>query len=381
MGTMKAPLACYLLAGCVCLVVAACGGSELDSAAVIRDTVAAGPYSVGVTTIELVDDSRPTEANHEYPGSDTRTLPVEVWYPADATGADPVRDAPLDTADAPYPLIVFSHGLSSNRLLSVSYTQHLASHGYVVAAPDYPLSNTSAPGGPRLIAVLEQPKDLSFVLDSLLAFNEEPAHALQGAIDGDRIGATGHSLGAMTSYMSVYGPDRDDRIDAVLPISIPGCFFADDFAADASVPILLLAGTNDLITPPVSSGQAFEIANPPRYLVEVHGADHTRFADVDLTDEFVVGGGVLANLGQGDFISDAIAAGDALGGGTDGCSLGANETSDPPIEGERQRELLRQTAVLFFDGYLMDDDDALEVLRDHLSEEVPQLSVRFESGE
>ncbi len=372
-------LAAAIVAG---LFLLACGnGGEHKSAATIFDSATQrGAYGVGVTTIELDDTTRATAANHEFAGSNDRKLTVEVWYPTAPQSGDENRDAQIDAEDVPYPLIVFAHGLSGNRRQSVQYTQHLASHGYIIAAPDFPLSFTGAPGGPRLNAVLEQPKDVSFVIDKMLEFNGEDGHRLNGSIDEDRIGVSGHSLGAMTSFMSIYGPDRDERIKAALPFATPGCFFADGFSGDVSVPVLFTTGTKDLITPPVSSDHVYDIANSPRYLVTIAGADHTRFADIDISDEVIVNQGILENIGQGDFMSDAISTGQALGGNLGTCALGGQPSSDALMEGERQREILRIVGTIFFDGYLRDDGDSVKFLRDGLASSVPEVTVQSDLG-
>jgi predicted dienelactone hydrolase len=246
--------------------------------------------------------------------------------------------------------------------------------------PNYPLSNLAAPGGPRLNAVLEQPKDVSFVIDEMLAFNDEADNRFEGAIDAERVGATGHSLGAMTTFMSVYGPDRDDRIKAALPFAIPGCFFPESYVADVSVPILFTSGTNDLITPPVSSDHGYEIARVPRYLVTIEGADHTRFAEADVADSEVVGSGGLENIGQGDFLADATEVGRLLNGVLASCGLGAGPGSDPLLDARRQREILRVLEVVFFDAYLTGDADSLDLL-EHLDELMPELSVQSDTDE
>src|SRR3990172_4593633 len=107
---------------------------------------AAGPFPVGVKTVTFVDASRPTPANGTFPGAPQRTLVTEIWYPALAAG----RDAPVDLSGAPYPIVVHSHGFLDNRNGEAYVGQHLASRGFVVAAPDYPLSNGGAPGGATL---------------------------------------------------------------------------------------------------------------------------------------------------------------------------------------------------------------------------------------
>jgi hypothetical protein len=73
---------------------------------------------------------------------------VAVWYP---TTASPARypytatfsgmvalDAPPSTAcGRPVPLVVFSHGNTGCGLQAIAFTEELARHGYVVAAPDH----------------------------------------------------------------------------------------------------------------------------------------------------------------------------------------------------------------------------------------------------
>ncbi len=363
------------------LLLGACASSSREpapGASTLEAATGRGAFGVGVTTFELVDTSRPTEASGEVPGTPERKLVVEVWYPAAPSDAEPEeRDAPLELRGAPYPLIVFAHGLSSFRRQSASYTQHLASHGYIVAAPDFPLSNLGTPGGPRLAAVLEQPEDVSFLIDRLLEFNDTDGHLLHGAIDADAIGLTGHSLGALTTLLTVYGPSRDPRVTAALAIASPGCFLTDDIAGDASVPLLVLGGSRDLLTPPASNRRAYEVANSPRYLVEIAGADHTRFADVDLDDTAVLNLALPA-LRASALATDATTVSQALGGDTGACQRDTAPSTDELLAPERQRELLRAFATPFFDAYLRGSDEAGAFLRDELPSLVPAARAEFE---
>ena len=55
------------------------------------------------------------------------------------------------SADGPFPLVVYSHGSGGLRFIASDYTEAIASHGYIVAAPDHTgntalerLSNTEA---------------------------------------------------------------------------------------------------------------------------------------------------------------------------------------------------------------------------------------------
>ena len=315
----------------------------------------AGRYGVGVTTLEVVDTSRPTAPNGTFPGSPERRMAVEVWYPAGAPGGEAARDAPLDGSGGPYPLIIFAHGVGSNRLLTASFTRHLASHGYVVAAPDFPLTSSSAPGGATLADLPSQPADVSFVIDRMLAFNEEPGNRFAGAINPDAIGLGGHSYGAFTSLLTAYGADRDARIKAVLPMAASGCVIDAAAVGDTSVPIMVMAGSADLIVPASESRVAYDLAHAPKYWVELTGGGHVRYADADIDDAAVV-------AGVRGLVERAVPTGpDAPR--IFGCAA-RNEPSGEPISIDRQHELMRAFATPFFDAYLKGSDEAKRFLQE-----------------
>src|SRR5262245_6636980 len=79
-----------------------------------------GRFPVGVTTADAVDGSR-----------GDRTLPTEIWYPARRTGRDV---APLPRR---FPLVLIAHGFCGSRLYYDYLATHLASWGFVIAAPDF----------------------------------------------------------------------------------------------------------------------------------------------------------------------------------------------------------------------------------------------------
>ena len=343
----------------------------------LEAAVERGRFGVGVTTLDLVDRSRPTEPNGEFPGSDQRNLTVELWYPSAPSDEPEARDAPIDRSGAPYPLIVFAHGFSGTRRQSVSYTQHLASHGYIVAAPDFPLSNLGAPGGPRLRAVLDQPQDVSFVIDSLLVLGHEEDRILADAIDADAIGLTGHSLGALTTLITTYGPQRDPRLKAALPITSPGCLVGEDIVGDTSVPILALGGSLDLLTPPAGNRNVYESANPPRYFVELQGANHVHFADAALDDPEILSLDFVG-LRRPEVASDAAEIISEIGGDIGGCAAPADGNREGLLSPERQRELLRAFATPFFDAYLRGSDASRKFLEEELPSQVPEARFEFD---
>src|SRR5205823_7649068 len=111
------------------------------------------------------------------------------------------------------------HGFMDSRNGEAYLARHLASHGYLVAAPDFPLSNGAAPGRATVADVPNQPGDLSFIIDQLLADATYGASA-----DGDHIGPSGLSLGGLTTLLATFHPRfRDPRILASLPIAPASC--------------------------------------------------------------------------------------------------------------------------------------------------------------
>ena len=132
--------------------------------------------------------------------------------------ADAFQDAPAATSPGNYPLVVFSHGFAGYPEQSVSLTTHLASWGFVVAAPDHVersldgLLGTAAAGVPKSTDVA--------VLQATLALVEKAstsAGVLHGLVDPQRVVAAGHSAGAGAAYEFA---SADPRVKAWISYSV-----------------------------------------------------------------------------------------------------------------------------------------------------------------
>jgi fermentation-respiration switch protein FrsA (DUF1100 family) len=254
---------------------AALGGMG-RSAATTDDAAPAAP--VGVTTLNVVDSSRPTAANGACPELPTRTLPVTVYYPAAAgtapAGAQP--DAPPATTDGPYPLIVFAHGYGATAETYADLLQHWASAGYVVAAPTFPLSSGTSPCGAVAGDVVNQPQDMSLVITSVLKASTGTSAPLSGLVDGKHIGAAGHSNGGITTYGLVGNTKlRDDRIAAAAILAGTAQNYPTgkyDFAH--LPPVLFVHGTDDDLVPYAAAIKGFNAARGPKGLLSITGGDH-----------------------------------------------------------------------------------------------------------
>jgi predicted dienelactone hydrolase len=225
-----------------------------------------GPWTVATLKEEFVDTGRPTQANADFTGADSRTLPGTVWYPQEAEAGA-------------VPLLVYSHGFTSLRSNGAYLGEHLASHGFVVVAVDYPLTSMGAPGGPMVSDVANQPADVSFLLDTLLGYSAVAGHALSGRIDAQRIGALGVSLGGLTSTLVGFHPQwSDSRIRAVLSIAGPTNFFLPEFFRHADPAFMMLAGDLDVLVPYASNAATVPEKVPGAALVTIHGGSHTGFS-------------------------------------------------------------------------------------------------------
>jgi fermentation-respiration switch protein FrsA (DUF1100 family) len=246
-------------------------------------------HGVGRRDLTFVDPSRPTA---ELPdagiaAAPDRTLQTVVLYPTDDEADEMATDAPAATG--PFPLVVFSHGVGGNPDQYVELVAPLAASGYVVAMPAFPLSSRS---GSAIFDVLQQPGDVSFVIDQLLALTADDGSWLAGRIDADRIAAAGHSLGAVTTIALTYDTCcRDDRIDAAVALSGIGVPSGPGALDDRPpTPLLLVHGTDDDVVPVAGSDTLFEDATGPVYYLRLDGADHTSLGfgeDGALTSEAI----------------------------------------------------------------------------------------------
>lgn len=252
---------------------------DVETAAPAREPPAlADPVPVGYRVETFVDDTRPTAAQGDSPETPTRTVPTVLFYPATGTLADePVEDAPVDRRSAPYPLVVLSHGRSGSPFGYPALVASWVAAGYVVAAPDFPLTGADAPGGPNEQDLLNQPGDVSFVISELLAATAASDGPLAGLLDPARIAAAGHSLGAMTTLALGYHTCcADERIKAAAVFAgqqVP--FGQGAFFTGAGPPLLLVHGTADESILYPEGRRAYADALPPKFLVSITDGDHS----------------------------------------------------------------------------------------------------------
>lgn len=179
-------------------------------------------------------------------------------------------------------MVLFSHGFAGFPEQSAHLTTHLASWGYVVAAPDHVerslsgLLGTAGEGVERR----EDPDVLQATLDLVLAQADEDASPLAGMVDGERVAASGHSAGAGAAYRLA---SQDERVDVLAAYSL-GLRAPEGGEPPPvpDVPALVMLGEDDGVIEADRTRDAFDALDRPKYLVALGDSGHLVFSDLCL---------------------------------------------------------------------------------------------------
>jgi predicted dienelactone hydrolase len=231
--------------------------------------------------------------------------PVIVCYPtADSESQRAVGpylvSAAWDGAPIPgdLPLVMVSHGSGSSPLVCRDLALSLARAGYVVGLPVHPGDNRDDLSLQGTLENLQQrPGHLQLAIDALL---REPS--LFPASKPERVALIGHSLGAYTALALAGGEPRtlpeawpdglsqaipvahDSRVSALVLLAPAVVWFHAPGSLDAvHVPVLMLAGEHDTITPPQYHADAVAQRLPHPASLDyrtVAGASHFSFLSV-----------------------------------------------------------------------------------------------------
>jgi dienelactone hydrolase len=223
--------------------------------------------AVGTRTLTFVDASRTTSPNGSFGGAPDRTLPTELWYPAEGDpAAAPTADATPDRAHGPYPLVLFAHGYDVTPDFYAPLLERWAAAGYVVAAPVFPILSGSD-GGASHVDYEKTFGDASFVITQVLDLDR--SEPLAGMVDPNRIAAAGHSDGEVVSFgVGFLACCRDSRVRAVIAMAGDLANANNPSVRDTGTPILHIMETNDEYDPyPHSIQWDRDNLTAPRWMV------------------------------------------------------------------------------------------------------------------
>ncbi len=249
-------------------------------------TVAVGATACGGDATES-GTPVPSESSTSAPpttlgsGDGTTTMRTEVFTdPSRPTGVTPGRVIPTDIyvpgGTGPFPMIVHAHGLSGNSGKFSELLSAWSRAGYVVVAPNFPLTSDAIPDEAQQVGdVVQQPADIRFVTDQVLAMNR-PGGELEGLVDPGRLGISGLSLGGATTYAKIFHPCCvDERFRSAILMSAflypqPG----GEFTFDREFPVLVFAGTADTAIPYSAQLEAAAKLPGPTWTVTLTDGSH-----------------------------------------------------------------------------------------------------------
>jgi dienelactone hydrolase len=267
-----------LLCGLTAALLAGPARAQQPEAAAVPPAVAVAGYST--RDLEWLDAAR------------ERRVPVRLYLP------DAAR------ADAPVPLVVFSHGIGgsssgysylgrywASQGYASLHLQHVGSDRNVWAGNPFELVSRLQ-GAAQEAEAVDRVRDLSFALDQLLRSELAPQ------LDSQRIVAAGHSYGANTTLLASGATVRrngellslrDARIKAAIVLSAPpfyGETSVQQILGPIQVPSLHVTATEDIIRiPGYYSGPQDRVAvfdatgSARKTLAVFSGGSHSIFTD------------------------------------------------------------------------------------------------------
>lgn len=269
------------------LLAAACGGSERSTppwssapfASVPRSGVLPlGTFAVGKAHRDFKDPSRPTRAHGGASELAGRKLPTLVLYPAEGRAGSAPKEGAKPAAGR-WPLIVFSHGSTRSGADYLATLAVWASAGYVVAAPDYPLSKTGVQGGTDYSDAPEQAHDVAFLIEWLSALSKGDNDDVLGKrLVPGAIGIAGQSFGAITSLLAGFHTCcMIPQVRAVVSFAgsgVPGVADGSLAPEAADRPLLSIHGDADPTLPYAGEHDGWAALHGDKYFLTLPGGGH-----------------------------------------------------------------------------------------------------------
>ena len=254
-----------------------------------------GPFNVGVMVFSAtLSGGRTTRVQVFYPTADATNCAMR--YRIDYLAGFYELQSPLcarpDARALPgaFPLVVHDHGgpgpgADFQRVAQIPLHETMASHGFVTAVALHAAN--------PVVRV----RDLTLVIDALLARNAASGDPLAGSIDPARIGISGISAGGAAAIgaaggIEASGVPADPRIKAMV-VYEPDMAYSLDDARRIAVPYLVMGGSQSQFGLAIPALFAETVQALPRIYVLNPSATHLSYvtgmcAEIDQTRETAV---------------------------------------------------------------------------------------------
>lgn len=236
-----------------------------------RPVSSVDPIGVGVRRLVVTDPTRSTAARPPQAAAEGRVLPLTVRYPIDAPAAE------VEVDDGPpfgtWPLIVFAHGFDASATTYAPLLRDLAASGFVVVAPEFPLSTSTGIGPAVEGDEPAQARDVDFLIDLLTGPDAPPS--IGPLVEAGPVGVMGHSDGAQTVLLTGYSPSYiNRRIGAVVAVSGRYSSFGGRWFGSGAPPLLVVQSATDELNPFAYGVELVQKDPHTAVLVAVDGTDH-----------------------------------------------------------------------------------------------------------
>jgi dienelactone hydrolase len=216
-------------------------------------------YSVTVSSLTFTDTSRSTAAHGGVASVPYRRLPTTIWYPS---------------APGSFPLVVFGPGFGNTAADYRDLLAQVAARGFVVAAPEFPLTSPANTSSLVEGDLASEPADLSFVATQVQQLGRQSS-TISGRVAGSRFAVMGHSDGAVAAGAAAFNSCCiDPRIAAAVTLSGNATGFSPTWFPAGSPALLAVHGTADTTNPFANSQAMFGRGRSPKFLLSVLGGTH-----------------------------------------------------------------------------------------------------------
>lgn len=285
-----------LTAGLVALALASVGRTTTSSSAPLRTTTTGttATTTTNETTRPTVVDPKVVQAGDPVPSG------TWVVRSVDETVVDRSRIAVVDGVMGPrrigvrllvptsnrrvrraagtgFPLVVFAPGYLQCRTRYAPLLDHWASAGFVVAALAFPLTSCRTPGKPEESDILNQPADVTFVIQQLAHQAASGKGPLAGRLEAADVAVAGHSDGGDTVLADLANTCCQNPVvkAGIVMAGAELASFDGRYFSGSTPPILFVQGSADKVNLPADTERAYGAdESGPRWLLDVVGGGH-----------------------------------------------------------------------------------------------------------
>lgn len=200
------------------------------------------------------------------PARSNRTIPVEIYYPADTGG----NDAAIASAGGQFPLLCFGHGFVMGWDAYENLWTALVPKGYIMVFP-------KTEGG-ILPSHAAFAADLAFVIKRFNQLNDDNTSVFYQRVSAANA-VMGHSMGGGAAVLAI---DGNPEITALAVLAAaetnPSAINA---ASNVIIPAFIVAGANDCVAPPAANQLAVydALASGCKTYISITGGSHCQMAN------------------------------------------------------------------------------------------------------